>query len=70
VVVDYEESHGRKIFLGDNFSYEIVGHGNVKVQNKDGSMKWILNVWHVSELEQKLLSMNQMVDVGVDKIFS
>jgi hypothetical protein len=38
------KNHMETIFLADNFSYEIVKHGNVKVQYKHGFVKRIPNI--------------------------
>ena len=68
--MDYEESHGGKKILRDNFNHDIVVHGNLKYQLKYECVKRTPIVQHVTRFEQDLLLVSQMAIIGVYTLFS
>ena len=52
---DYEKVHEHKVFLGDNYSDEIIGKDNVRIKYREGRVKWIPNCNHVLGLTCNLL---------------
>eukprot|EP01018_Ginkgo_biloba_P035628 Gb_34552 [translate_table: standard] len=44
---DYSEGYCGRVFLGDNYYYDVVGKGKLKVQFSDGMLKYVNNVSHV-----------------------
>ena len=44
---EYESYDGGDVFLGDDSSYKIIGHGRVKVRFRDGRVKTLPGVLHI-----------------------
>jgi len=55
---------GNVVFLGDNFSHDICGEGEVKITLKNGEEKTIPEVLYVPDLKKNLFSIKQFDRVG------
>eukprot|EP01018_Ginkgo_biloba_P040842 Gb_22840 [translate_table: standard] len=44
---EYESYDGGDVFLGDDYSYKIIGHGRVKVRFRDGRVKTLPGGLHI-----------------------
>ena len=58
-----------KVYMGDDEPCNIIGMGNVIVSLSNDSMLKLENIRHVSRLKGNLISVNQLVDVGMKTTF-
>ena len=65
---EYEKYNG-DVFLGDNKSTKIIGHGIVKLLLNYGRIKTLLGVFHIPGLAINLISVIKMVDADVKNVF-
>jgi hypothetical protein len=66
---EYEKFDGGDVFLGDESTTKIIRHGRVKLILKDGRIRTIPRVLHISKLARNLIYVRNLDDVGVDIIF-
>jgi hypothetical protein len=66
---EYEKYNGGDVFLGDDSTTKIIGHGRVKLLLKDGRIRTLLGVFHIPKLARNLISISKMSDAGVHTIF-
>ena len=65
---EYERYNG-DIFLGDDSTTKIIGHGRVKLLLKDGRIKTLPSVLHIPYLARNLIYVRKMSDASVHTIF-
>ena len=66
----YEKYDGGIIYLGDDFPFNIVGHDRFLIKFPNWRVKGINEVLHILSLEQNLISVSKLNDVGVQVVFS
>ncbi|KAL1211506.1 Retrovirus-related Pol polyprotein from transposon TNT 1-94 [Cardamine amara subsp. amara] len=66
---EIDESHKLKVKLGDDKEVQVEGRGVVAVQNGDGNIKLIYDVYYIPDLAQNLLSVGQMVENNCSVFF-
>jgi hypothetical protein len=66
---EYEKYDGGDVFLGDDSTTKIMGHGRVKLLLKDGSIRTLLGVLHIPKLARSLISISKLDDARVDTVF-
>ena len=62
--VNLDENIKSQITLGDGSNQEVAGKGTIVVKTKNGSSKYIPDVFYVPGLAQNLLSVGQLVQKG------
>jgi hypothetical protein len=65
---EYEKYDGGYVFLGDDSTTKIMGHGRVKLLLKYGSIRTLPGVLHIPKLARSLISINKLDDAGVDTV--
>jgi len=66
---EYEKYNVGDIFLGDDSTAKIIGHGTVRLLLKDGRVKTLPSVPHIPVLAKNLIFVSKMSDVDVQTIF-
>jgi hypothetical protein len=66
---EYEKYDGGDVFLGDDSTAKIMGRGRVKLLLKDGRIRTLPGVLHISNLARILISVSKLDDAGVNTIF-
>jgi hypothetical protein len=66
----FEKYYGGIVYLGDNSTLNIVGHGRVLTRFPGGEVKGRNGVLHVLGLARNVLSVSKLNDVGVQLVFS
>jgi hypothetical protein len=66
---EYEKYDGGDVFLGDDSTTKIMGHGRVKLLLKDGRIRTLPGVLHIPKLAKSLISISKLDDAGVNTIF-
>jgi hypothetical protein len=64
---EYGKYEGGYVFLGDESTTKIMGHGRVKLL-KDGRIRTIPGVFHIPKLARSLISVSKLDDASVDTI--
>jgi hypothetical protein len=65
---EYEKYDGGDVFLGDDSTASIMGHGRVKLLLKDGRIRTLPGVLHIPKLVRSLISVSKLDDAGVDTV--
>jgi hypothetical protein len=65
---EYEKYNGGDVFLGDDSTTKIMGHGRVKLLLKDGRIRTLPRFLHIPKLARSLISVSKLDDAGVDTI--
>jgi hypothetical protein len=63
---EYEKYDGGDVFLGDDSTTKIIGHGRVKLLLKDGRIRTLLEFLHIPNLARSLIFVSKLDDAGVD----
>jgi hypothetical protein len=66
---EYEKYDGGDVFLGDDSTTKILGHGRVKLLLKYGRIRTLHGVLHIPKLVRSLISVSKLDDQRVDTIF-
>jgi hypothetical protein len=66
---EYEKYDGGDVFLGDESTTKILGHGRVKLLLKYGRIRTLPGVLHIPKVAKSLISVSKMEYAGVDTIF-
>jgi hypothetical protein len=66
---EYENYNGGDVFLGDVLTTKIIGGGRVKKVLKDGRIRNLPRVLHISDLAKSLIFVSQMSVVGIQIVF-
>ena len=66
---EIDKSHKLKVKLGDDKEVQVEGRGVVAVQNGDGNVKLIYDVYYIPDLTQNLLSVGQMMENNCSVFF-
>ena len=66
---EYEKYDGGDVFLGDESTTKILGHGRVKLLLKYGRIRTLHGVLHIAKLVRSLISVSKLDDQRVDTIF-
>jgi hypothetical protein len=66
---EYEKYDGGDVFLGDDSTTKILGHGRVKLLLKDGRIRTLHGVLHIPKLARSLIYVSKLNDAGVDTVF-
>jgi hypothetical protein len=66
---EYEKYDGGDVFLGDDSTAKILGHGRVKLLLKYGRIRTLPRVLHIPKLARSLIYVSKLDDAGVDTIF-
>jgi hypothetical protein len=66
---EYEKYDGGDVFLGDDSTTKILGHGRVKLFLKYGRIRILPGVLHVPKLARILISISKLDDAGVKIVF-
>jgi hypothetical protein len=66
---EYEKYNSGDVFLGDDSTTKILGHGRVKFLLKDGRIRTLPGVLHIPKLARSLIYVSKMDDAGVDTVF-
>ena len=66
---EYEKYDGGDVFLGDDSTTKIMGHGRVKLLLKDGRIRTLPGVLHIPKLARSLISVSKLDDARVDTVF-
>jgi hypothetical protein len=65
---EYEKYDGGDVFLGDESTAKIMGHGRVKLLLKYGRIRTLPGVLHIQKLARSLISISKLDDAGVDTV--
>jgi hypothetical protein len=65
---EYKNYDGGEVFLGDDSTTKIMGHGMVKLLLKYGRIINLLGVLHISDLVRSLIFVSNLDDAGVDTL--
>jgi hypothetical protein len=65
---EYEKYNGRDVFLGDDSTTKIMGHGRVKLFLKNGRIITLPRVIHIPNLVRSLIFVTKLDDAGVDTL--
>ena len=68
-MVEYEKYDGGGVFLGDDSTTKIIGHGRVKLMLKDRRIKTLLGMLYFPDLARNLIFASKMSDGGVHSVF-
>ena len=60
----YQEVNGRKVLLGNNMSYSVVGIGTMAINMFDGMTRTLKEVRHVPDLKRNLISLRTLDESG------
>ena len=60
----YEPISGRFVYMGDDFTLEIIGIGTIKIKIFDGTIRTIEEVQHVKGLKKNLFYLEQIDSHG------
>jgi len=60
----YEAVNGSFVFMSNNVSYQTVGMGNIKIKMYDNTIRTLIDVRHVPELRNKLISLGVLDSNG------
>jgi hypothetical protein len=66
---EYEKYDGGDVFLGDDSTAKIMGHGRVKLLLKDGRIRTLPGVLHIPKLARIPISVSKLDDAGVNIVF-
>jgi hypothetical protein len=66
---EYEKYDGGDVFLGDDSTAKIIGHGWVKLLLKYGRIRTLPRVMHIPKIARSLISISKLDDAGVDIVF-
>jgi hypothetical protein len=66
---EYEKYDGGDVFLGDDSTTKILGHGRVKLLLKYGRIRTLPGVLHIPKLARSLIFVSKLDDAGVKTIF-
>jgi hypothetical protein len=66
--LEYEKYDGGDVFLGDDSTTSIMGHGRVKLLLKDGWIRTLSRVLHIPKLVRSLIFVSKLDDAGVDTV--
>jgi hypothetical protein len=66
---EHEKYNGGDVFLGDDSTSRITGHGKDKLLLKDGRIRTFYRFFHIPKFNKKLKSISNMSDVGVYTLF-
>jgi hypothetical protein len=66
---EYEKYDGGDVFLGDDSTTKILGHGRVKLLLKYGRIRTLPGVLHILKLARSLIFVSKMDDARVDTVF-
>jgi hypothetical protein len=59
---------GGDVFLGDDSTTKIMGHGRIKLLLKYGRIRTLPRVMHIPYLAMSLISASKLDDAGVDTL--
>jgi hypothetical protein len=63
---EYEKYDGGDVFLGDDSTTKIMGHGRVKLLIKYRRIRTLPGVFHIPKLARSLISVSKLDDAEVD----
>jgi hypothetical protein len=66
---EYKKYDGGDVFLGDDSTAKILGHGRVKLLLIDGRIRTLLGVLHIPKLARSLIFVSKLSDAGVKTVF-
>jgi hypothetical protein len=66
---EYEKYDGGDVFLGDESTTKILGHGRVKLLLNDGRIRNLPVVLHIPKLARSLIFVSKLSDAGVKTVF-
>jgi hypothetical protein len=66
---EYEKYDGGDVFLGDDSTTKILGHGRVKLLLNNGRIRTLPGVLHIPKLARSLISVSKLSDAGVKIVF-
>jgi hypothetical protein len=66
---EYEKYDGGDVFLGDNSTAKIMGHGRVKLLLKYGRIRTLPGFLHILKIARTLIYVSKLDDVGVDIVW-
>jgi hypothetical protein len=65
---EYKKYGGGHVFLGDDSTTKIMGHGRVKLLLKYGRIRTLPGVLHIPKLARTLIYVSKLDDEGVDNV--
>ena len=65
---EYENYNRGDVYLGDDSTTSIIGHGTVKLKLKDGRIRTLPRVLHIPNLEKNFISVKNMDVIGVKTV--
>jgi hypothetical protein len=65
---EYEKYDGGDVFLGDDSTTKIMGHGRVKLLLKDRRIRTLPGVLHIPNLAMSLIYVSKLDDAGMDTL--
>jgi hypothetical protein len=66
---EYEKYDGGDVFLGDDSTTKILGHGRVKFLLNDRRIRTLPGVLHIPKLSRSLIFVSKLSDAGVKTVF-
>jgi hypothetical protein len=66
---EYEKYDGGDVFLGDDSTTKIMGHGRVNLLLKYGRIRTLTGVLHIPKLARSLISVSKLDDAEVNTLF-
>ena len=66
---EYEKYNGGDVFLGDDSTTKILGHGRVKLLLNHGRIRTLPSVLHIPKLAKSLIYVSKLGDARVRTIF-
>lgn len=58
--LDYKESTGSKVLMGNNMTCDVAGFGSIRFKLSDGSFKVLTGVRHIPDLKRNLISVGML----------
>jgi hypothetical protein len=65
---EYEKYDGGDVFLGNDLTTKIMGHRRVKLLLKDGRIRTLPGVFHITKLARSLIYLSKLDDAGVETV--
>ena len=63
---ELDESVNRHVSFGDSSKVDVKGKDKIFIQLKDGSHKFISNIYYIPEMKNNILSLGQLLEKGYD----
>lgn len=66
LMMNYVAGYCGRVYLGDNFPYDAIGKGDIRVKSPNGAVWTMRNVRHIPGIKRNLIAIGQLDDDGYD----